>query len=371
MEEWIMHRRITFICAAVLAMASPFGWAAAMSVVFINPGLPDEPFWRSVTRFMQPAAQQLDIQLEVLYADRNHATMIELARQVTQRAVKPDYLVLVNEKMAGGAMLKMAEQAQIKTLLAFSTFEGEQIAEFGTPREKYRHWLGSITPNSADAGMQTASELVRQARRAHAVADDGMTHVAVIAGDRVTPTGVQRVEGAVRVLESSPGVVLEQVVYANWERARAKEQTSGLLLRYPKLTALWAASDLMAYGAIDAAEAVGRKPGVDLMVSAFNNSPEVLRQRISGRISSLVGGHFTAGAWALVMLYDYQHGADFAREGLELRLPLFTLLDEQSARRFLTLYGDEDFSSIDFRQFSKHLHPRLQHYEFGLLPVLK
>lgn len=366
-----MRRGITFICAAVLSMTGSYGWATAMSVVFINPGLPDEPFWRSVTRFMQPAAQQLDIQLEVLYADRNHAKMIDLARQVTQRAVKPDYLVLVNEKMAGGAMLKMAEQAQIKTLFAFSTFEGEQIAEFGSPRGKYPHWLGSITPNAADAGMQTASELVRQARGAHAVADDGKIHVAVIAGDRVTPTGVQRVDGAVRVLENSPGVVLEQVVYANWERARAKEQTGGLLLRYPKLTALWAASDLMAYGAIDAAEAVGRKAGTDVIVSAFNNSPEVLRQRISGRISSLAGGHFTQGAWALVMLYDYQHGADFAREGLELRLPLFTLLDEQSARRFLTLYGDEDFSAIDFRQFSRHLHPHHQHYEFGLLPVLK
>lgn len=93
----------------------------------------------------------------------------------------------------------------------------------------------------------------------------------------------------------------------------------------------------------------------DVMVSASNNSLEVLTERTDGRTSSLAGGHFTAGAWAPVTLYDYHLGADFAREGLELRPPLFGLINDDLARRFLSLYGDEDFSAIDFRQFSRHV----------------
>lgn len=365
-----MRRWLFIFCVAVLTLPSSIAWAAATSVVFINPGRADEPFWRSVTRFMQPAAQQLGMHLEVLYAERDHLKMIELAREVVQRDKKPDYLLLVNEKLAGGEMLKMAEQARIKSLMVFSTFEAEQQAEFGTPRQKYRYWLGSITPNATQAGEQTANELVRQAVKAQAVAGDGKVHVALIAGDKATPTGVQRLDGAVRALSGNPAVVLEQVVHGNWERARAKEQAAALLLRYPQLNAVWAASDLMAYGAMESAEAAGRKPGKDLMFSAFNNSPEVLQARIQGRISALAGGHFTAGAWALVMLYDYQHGADFAREGMTLRPPLFSLLDAELAQRFLDRFGQEDFTSIDFRQFSKRLHPQ-RHYQFGLLPVLK
>lgn len=366
-----MHRlnAIFFIC--LLALTSPILWAASLSVVFINPGRADEPYWRSVTRFMQPAAQQLDIQLEVLYAERDSLKMMELAKQITQRARKPDYLIIVNERRVGGDMLKLAEQARIKTLIAFSTFENEELAEFGVPRQKYKYWLGSITPNAVTAGRLTAAELVRQALKLGAVADDGKVHVALIAGDNGTPTSVQRTAGATSTLSGNPVVVLEEVVYADFDRAQAKKQAAGLLARYPKLNAVWVASDLMAYGAMEAAEAVGRKPGKDLLFSAINNSPEVLQARIQGRISSLAGGHFAAGAWALVMLYDYHHHVDFITEGLELRRPLFSLFDEALAQHFLNRFGKEDFSSVDFRAFSKYLQPQLRNYEFSLAPVLK
>jgi ABC-type sugar transport system substrate-binding protein len=366
----IKQRWAAFFCAIFMGLLSPLACCASLDIVFVNPGRSDEPFWRSVSRFMQPAAQQLDIRLEVLYAERDHLQMIELVRQVTKRARKPDYLVIVNEKLAGGEMLKLAEQARIKTLLAFSTFEGAQVAEFGTPRQKYHYWLGSITPNAVDAGRLTAAELVRQALKAGAVAEDGKVHLAAIGGDKGTPTGVQRLEGAVSALSANPAVVLEQVVYGNWERSRAKEQAAALLVRYPKLNALWVASDIMAYGAIEAAEAAGRKPGHDMLFSAFNNSPQVLQARQQGTISALAGGHFMAGALALIMLHDYHHGTDFAAEGLELRPTLFSLIDAELAQRFLDRFGTEDFSSIDFRQFSRHLHPQPR-YRFGLAPLLK
>jgi ABC-type sugar transport system substrate-binding protein len=173
------------------------------------------------------------------------------------------------------------------------------------------------------------------------------------------------------VLTKHPAVAFEQTVYGNWDRARAKEQAQGLLIRYPKVNAFWVASDLMAFGAMESAEAVGRVPGKDILFSAINNSPEVLQARIKGRISSLAGGHFTAGAWALVMLYDYHHGKDFKPLGLELRMPLFSLLDGDLAERFLARFGEEDFSSIDFRRFSRHLHPQLRHYDFNLPAVLR
>lgn len=366
-----MHRWIAACLGAVLTLASPAPWAAGFSVVFINPGHADEPFWRSVTRFMQPAARQLNIDLEVLYAERDQLKMVDLARKVTERPQKPDYLMIVNEKQAGGELLRLAEKAAIKTMLVFSKFEGAQVAEFGRPRDRFRHWIGTLTPNAVDAGRLTAEELIRQALESHIIADDGKLHVAAIAGDKATPTGVQRLQGAIDVFGNHPSVVLEQVVHGNWDRARAKEQAAALLLRYPNLNAFWVASDLMAFGVLDAAEEAGRTPGTDVLVSAINNSPTVMQARADGRIAALAGGHFTAGAWALVMLFDYHHGKDFRHEGLEQRLPMFMLFDEERARRFLAHFEDEDFSAIDFRQFSKHLQPLLRRYQFSLLSALK
>ncbi|WP_170942194.1 ABC transporter substrate-binding protein [Noviherbaspirillum denitrificans] len=365
-----MHRWIAAGLGIVLTLASPALWAAAFHVVFINPGRSDEPFWRSATRFAQPAAEQLGIKLEVLYAERDHLKMIEMVREVCARPQRPDYLLLVNEKLAAGEMLKIAENAGVKSLVVYSGMAESQAA-YGKPRQKFRHWLGSVTTNATDAGRLTAEELVRQALQQRIVADDGKVHVAVIAGDKATPTGTQRLQGAVDAFAAQPSVVLEQVVFGNWDQARAAEQAAALLLRYPKLNAFWAASDLMAFGAIDAAEAAGRKAGADLLVSAINNSPPVLQARVQGRIAALAGGHFTTAAWALVMLHDYHHGKDFARDGVEVVLPLFVMFDEERAQRFLTRFGDEDFSGIDFRAFSRHLNPHLRGYQFGLLPALK
>ena len=347
-----MGRRFIACLGAALALASPALYAASFNVIFINPGRSDEPFWRSVTRFMQPAAQQLDIGLEVQYAERDHLKMIELVKEAVARKKKPDYLMIVNEKLAAGEMMKLAEQAGVKTLTVLNTFEGDQAKEFGHPREKYRHWIGSMIPNASDAGRLTAEELARQARKRGVVS-------------------VQRLESALEAFQADKQVVVEQVVYGNWERIRAKEQAEALFLRYPKLKAIWAASDLMTFGAMDAAEAAGRKPGTDLLFSAINNSPQVLQARAQERIAALAGGHFTAAGFGLVMLYDYHHGKDFKSQGLELRMPLFVLLDEERAQRFLTRFGNEDFSAVDFRQFSLHLHPNQHTYRFSLLPALQ
>lgn len=366
-----MRRWIAASLGAALTLASPMLLAASLSVVFINPGRTDEPFWRSVVRFMLPAAQQLDVRLEVLHAERDHLKMIDLTKQICERSRKPDYLMIVNEKLAAGEMLKIADNAGIKTLVLFSAFDEQQRAEFGTPRKKYKNWLGSFAPNAVDAGRITARELVQEAFARRIVADDGKVHIAVIAGDKSTPTGKQRLQGALDVLSADSSVVVEQVVYGNYEKSRAQEQAAALLLRYPKLNAFWAGSDLMAFGAMEAAEAAGRKPGTDLLFSAINNSPQVLQARAQGQLASLAGGHFTSGAWGLVLLYDYHHGKDFRHEGLVMDVPIFMSIDAERAQRFLTRFGDEDFSSVDFRQFSKRLNPHLRTYQFGLLQALK
>ena len=66
-----------------------------------------------------------------------------------------------------------------------------------------------------------------------------------------------------------------------------------------------------------------RLPGADAWFSGINTSTEALDAIKSGRLTALAGGHFITGAWAVVMIYDYHHGRDFADEGLELERAMF------------------------------------------------
>ena len=60
------------------------GWAQA--VAFINPGHPDEPYWRTVSESMNAAARSLGVPLEVYFVRREHVRSFEIARTIVALA---------------------------------------------------------------------------------------------------------------------------------------------------------------------------------------------------------------------------------------------------------------------------------------------
>lgn len=364
-----MLRMLVLVLGVVLA------WPAmALSVAFINPGKSDEMFWLTASRAMEAAARDLDISLTVMYAERQHPRVLGLARQIIALPPekRPDYVVFTNDYATGPEVLRLLDAAGIKSFMAFSATDPQaDRVELGMPRQRYVHWLGSLEPKAEDAGYLTAKALIARGRAAGLPRIDGMLPLVAIGGDRSTPTSLRRSEGLRRAVAEAGDVVLLQEVYAGWDQARAREQSSWLYLRYPQARLLWAGSDLMAFGAMQGWRQRGGKPGKDAFFSAINTSPQAMAALRDGSLSALAGGHFIAGAWSLVLLYDYHHGRDFQDEGLTLVRPMFTLFDAQSAARFQQLYGNQDFSRVDFRHYSKVLNPKMRHYQFDFKPLLK
>ena len=191
-----------------------------------------------------------------------------------------------------------------------------------------------------------------------------------IAGDRSTTTSLKRNQGMLRAVSEQSDVVLEQQVYGEWNRAKAREQSDWLYQRYPQVRVVWAGNDLMAFGAMESWTERGGKPGSDAVFSGINTSEEAMTKLRTGSLAALAGGHFIAGAYALVMLYDYHNGHDFADEGLELERSMFILFSADDAKRFQSQYGDLDFHKVDFRRFSKVLNPAVRQYQFSFRQIL-
>ncbi len=355
-------------CFAVLLSAAS---ALAQTVAFINPGKSDETYWVMATRGMQAAARSLGMRLEVRYAQREHLKTLEIAREMVARAPdkRPDYIVITNDYAVAGELLKIIDGAGVKSFLAYSAIPDDQRATFGAPRTRYKGWLGSLEPRAEDAGYLTARALIERGTREKAFGPDGRLHLLAIAGDRSTPSSILRNQGMRRAVAENPRVVLEQEIYAGWSREKAAEQSEWLYQRYPHAKLVWAGSDLMAFGAMQAWERRGGKPGADGWFSGINNSPEALEAIKSGRLAALAGGHFITGAWALVMIHDYHYGRDFADEGLELQRPMFAAFTPQLAARYLERFSD-GFQSVDFLAYSKVKNPRLKRYEFGFAQLL-
>jgi ABC-type sugar transport system substrate-binding protein len=347
-----------------------------IQVTFINPGISDRDnptgtFWLSVSAFMQAAAADLDMDLEIIYSERNHVLMKEQARDVASRATPPDVVVAVNEKLAACEMVKNLASAGLNVFVLLNTFVDDQAEEMQKPRVKFRSYLGSLVPDNSAAGYLLARTLFDKARQEGHGATGGKIEVIAINGDFVTPAAIARNVGLHLAVDESEEIDLKQVFVGQWNREKAYVQTQGALVRYPQISVVWTANDPMALGALDAVREAGKISGKDIMIGGVNwDLPALLEVRDGGLVAS-AGSHFMAGAWALVMLYDYFHGRDFADIGTELQLPLFSLLDRQSVARYLAVFGDGDWDKIDFRKFSRKLNPDLQQYDFSMEKVYK
>jgi len=266
-------------------------------------------------------------------------------------------------------LLKIIDGAGVKTFLAYSSIPLDQRGNIGSPRGKYRGWLGSLEPRAEDAGYLTARALIERGKREKAFGSDGKLHMLAIAGDRTTPSSINRNQGMQRAVAEDPMVILDQEVYAAWTRELGAQQADSLYRRYPDAKLIWAGNDLMAFGAMTAWATRG-KPGVDAWFSGINTSTEALEAIKSGRLTSLAGGHFITGAWALVMIYDYHHGRDFVDEGLELRRPMFAEFTPQLADRYIERFSG-GFDGVDFSRYSKVRNPKLKRYNFGFAQLLE
>ena len=367
--QWQRIRQLLAWLTFGLGLCSP---AQAVSVVFINPGKTDEAYWVAAAESMRIAAQSLGIDLEVQYAHRNHLLAIDLAKALVARPKdkRPDYAVFSNDYATGAELLRILDGSGIKSFMAFSRLSAEEELVHGTPRKKFKDWIGSLEPIAEEAGYMTAKALIARGR-AQGLADaNGKLQMLAIAGDRSTTSSIKRNEGMMRAVAESPDVLLTQTVFASWSREKAEEQSSWLFDRHQQTRLVWAGNDLMAFGAMQALEKKGGIPGKTALFSGVNTSPEAMNAIKSGRLAALAGGHFIVGAWALVMIHDFHKGRDFADEGLQLERSMFVLFDPALATTFQNRFGDT-YSRIDFRRYSKVINNKAEAYQFGFTQLLK
>ncbi|MBF0230829.1 MAG: ABC transporter substrate-binding protein [Desulfamplus sp.] len=365
---WLISCSIFFSFSADQGLA---GESEKIRVTFINPGFsdPNNPtggFWVSVASFMKAAADSLNVDLEIIYSERDHIKMKNLAKEVVSRPNPPQYLIVVNEKLAAETMVMNADSAGVKVIVILNGFEGDQKVKMGVPREKYKNYIGSLIPDNHYAGYQIAKQLIDHALKSGVTAPDGKLHLLGFAGDFVTQASVDRNAGLQKAVSEYPNVDLKQIVVCHWSKDEAKNRMPLFLNRYPDIGAVWGANDPIALGAIEGAVKTGKQPGKNIFFGGLNWDKEGLEKVKSGEMVTSLGGHFMTGGWALVLLHDYHNGRDFTDEGLELKYKIFSAINRQNIDNFMTKFGDRDWSKIDFTKFSKITNKDLIKYNFGI-----
>jgi ABC-type sugar transport system substrate-binding protein len=356
---------LKFFYILLLMLGTACGPAAhAESVLFLNPGKTDEAFWLSYSQFMQAAAKDLGIDLQILYSQRMPELTVAQARLALQGSDRPDYLVFVNEQYVAPQILRLAQGSGVKLFTVNAALTPNQLSLLGERSDR----LGSLVPNDEEGGYLMLTDLIRQHPP---VAPGEVIELLAFSGLKITPSAQLREQGMMRALAEHPEVRLRQLVYGGWGRSRAYEQAKLLFQRYPNVSLVWSANDEMAFGAMQAYSEMGGVPGKGALFSGVNASPAALQAKVDGRMSVLLGGHFTLGGWALVELHDLEQGVDLDQYGGRDRLiPILQLIDKSEARRLLSMGASPDYG-VNFRRLSAKGRPTSYRYPFSLQTLMR
>lgn len=368
----VARRLLVLLPPLLLLVGAPSAHARAPSpppasrplrVVFLDALRPENPWRRELVGAMRAAANDLGIDFVDRAVGHWPGDILAQARQVVEGPGRPDYLLVTLHRGTGPGLLEVAERAGVPVFVINSGLLPEDRARYGGPRQHFRHWLGQMLPDDVGAGRELALLLLEAAR----ARGDVPVRLVALEGRRGDGSAELREEGLREALAASPGAELLQGVSASWREDVARRKAFLLWRRYPELRALWAANDSMALGALKGLEDAGA--GGRVLVGGMDWTPEALEAVRGGRLVASLGGHFLEGAWALVLLYDYHQGRDFASEQLEWRTRLLPLTRD-TVDAWLRLRAGTDWEAFDFRAFSTAAHPGLAHHDFSLQALL-
>ena len=107
------------------------------------------------------------------------------------------------------------------------------------------------------------------------------TEVAILEGIRTTSNSEKRKNGALRAFKENKNINVTAVETANWKIDEAFKVTARIIKNNPKIGGIFCANDMMALGASEYLQSIGRK---DVKISGFDALEEVEKEIGKGNI---------------------------------------------------------------------------------------
>lgn len=337
-----------------------------VKAAYISPIGLDHPFWGQIVSFMEAVAEDLDIELEIIVESSGNRYLLKhRALKIITSDDPPDYMVISYYPNLTSEIVESANANNVGIFVFNANLSKEDNERIGYPREKYSNFIGHMYPDGTRAGFDLANTLIKEARKKKLAIAGKYPFIALKPPKSYSQDW--RVYGFQRRINSSHEAVIAAATETSWtDRKVVIDKAMAALNDHPDATIIWGGSDLMALGGIEAAVALGKTPGKDILIGGMGWAQEALRAVAEGRMAADVGGNFMEGGWALLLLHDYHYGIDFKDELGAKILSYMEILTADNIQPFIKKFGDGDWNQVDFRQFSKKHNKDLHRYDFSL-----
>jgi ribose transport system substrate-binding protein len=205
----------------------------------------NHPFFLDMKRGAEEAASRLDVELVVQAAERE--LDVEKQTQIIENLIQTGIQALCVTPSGSkeiASVLGKATAANIPIVVADTRLD---TAAATAANVKFGTFVGS---DNYEGGRIAGQFMVQST--------GGQANVAILEGIPGHETGDSRLRGFRDAVASSPGIKIVASQPANWERDQGFTVFQNMLQAHPEIDALFAASDLMALGAVEAIAAANR-----------------------------------------------------------------------------------------------------------------
>lgn len=328
-----------------------------INVMFFQPEEERSQFWFNSMHFAKAVAKDLNVSLqtiEITAEARNRFTFKELTSNALANNPRPDFILSIFYGGGEYAQLNVFNQTNIPFFTFNTSLDEKMLQLTKRPRDQFANWKGHRSPNEIVAGRLLANEL--------ASITGGKT-IAILAGPTASTINSHRVEGS--VLQGTENLLnVIPAINTDWKKESSMRATNMLLKRVHDVDMIWTAGPDIALGAIEVLQKQENEKKI--AVGTFDwtvNNVDLINK---GLLDVSYGGHFMDAGWAIVMIYDYLNGIDFASDPGSLVLSELVKIDDSNVDKIEPLLRENKWDEIDFRKYSKCLNPQLEFYEFTL-----
>jgi simple sugar transport system substrate-binding protein len=277
-----------------------------------------DAYWNTAnTQSIRQAAREADIELRLVDADRSQEKqMAQLRSFVNQRVdviafspvVANGWAVVLREiRLAGIPVILMDRGIEISDDSLYVSLIGSDFVEEG---RRAARWL-----------LENTREL------------PGEIDIVELQGSVGSAPANDRKQGFAEVIAVDPRYRIIRSRSADFSRARARETMAEFLdAEGRRIRVLFAHSDTMALGAIEAIESAGLKPGSDILVLSIEGKREALEAIVAGKLNVTVECSPMLGPQLAAVVRDVAAGkpvpkrvitqeAIFTRENAATELP--------------------------------------------------
>ncbi len=338
-----------------------------LNIVYLTPAPPVGDFWKMQKSFVKAVANNLNINLKIKEAKEQGQDQFEMAsyfKELINKGEKPDYVI--GPYYVGGKylILRTMEPLEIPYFTINTSIKQKNFRLIGLPREKYKYWLGHMSPDDTSASYQMTFDLLNN----HNNATPAM--MMAISGN-IASTVTRNRNSGLRTAVKQTDIALLPIIHSNWASEYAEKRAYKILRNYPNLNLAWTASSEIAEGLSKALFRRKHRPGADFKIVTMDWSPTAVRLLQKDYIVSSYGGHFMEAGWGLILLNDLAHGYDFIDDFSSHITTQLKPLNKEN----LALYSDailnQNWANVDFKQLSKCHNPELKKYKFDIEALLK